>query len=146
MRGLNASEVLKNLETILADNKSVPIRSVCKELEIFDWWLESLSVTKQKQMRSFLKLAIELGYTGYVCFKVGASACANGMWAYKEESANGYSPEGECLYRSFTPDYTIYDACLADGSWLNDGKEWHSNIRTISRLKKELAERQGENS
>lgn len=143
MNGLNANAVLSNLEELLKENKAVPMRSVCDELEIFDWWVDTLSIKKQKQMKKFLQLAIELGYTGYVCFKVGATGCANGMWAYKNESEDGYSPKGETLYRSFTPEYTCYNACLADGSWLCERKDWDS-IKTVKQLKKELRKRQDE--
>lgn len=140
-RERNAQEVLESLQAILKGNKPVIIRGCYRDLNIFDWWTDNLSVSKQKEMERFLRLAIELGYTGYVCFKVGASGCANGMWAHKEESTTGYSPEGECLYRSFTPDYTCYDACLADGSWLTTRDTWNS-IRTQAQLKKELAKAQ----
>lgn len=84
---------------------------VCDELSIFDWWVDTISVARLKEMRTFLREAIKLGYTGYVCFKVGASGCANGMWANKAPTTNGYSPDGEFLYRSFTPDYTYWDIC-----------------------------------
>ena len=87
------------------------IRDCYDELSIFDWWHENLSISQLKQMRSFLKEAIKLGYTGYVCFKVGASGCANGMWADKVPTTDGYSPKGEFLYRSFSPDYTYWDIC-----------------------------------
>lgn len=139
--GKNAQEVLESLQAILKGNKAVTIRECYRDLNIFDWWTDNLSVARQKEMERFLKLAIELGYTGYVCFKVGASGCANGMWAHKEESTTGYSPEGEVLYRSFTYDYTCYDAQLADGSWLTKRDTWNS-IRTQAQLKKELAKAQ----
>lgn len=97
--------------------------AVYDELSIFDWWKETLSMSQLKQMQSFLKTAIKLGYTGYVCFKVGATGCSNGMWAYKQLSTDGYSPDGECLYRTFTPAYLGWDACLADGSWVSDRED-----------------------
>ena len=84
------------------------------ELSIFDWWTDYISLNQLKQMRTFLREAIKLGYTGYVCFKVGASGCANGMWASKLPTTNGYSPKGESLYRSFTPDYTYWDISYND--------------------------------
>lgn len=84
---------------------------VFDELSIFDWWTKYISLNQLKQMRTFLREAIKLGYTGYVCFKVGASGCANGMWANKLPTTNGYSPKCEFLYRSFTPDYTYWDIC-----------------------------------
>lgn len=114
-KGLNAQQVLDNLNGL--HNESVRIRDVYGDLEIFDWWPDKLTTARQREMRAFLKLAIELGYTGYVCFKVGASGCANGMWAHKSESEDGYSPKGECLYRSFTPDYVHYDFCNDDEVW-----------------------------
>ena len=60
---------------------------------------------------------------------VGATGCANGMWAYKEESKDGYySPEGGCLYRSFTPAYTDWDIRDDNGTWLHnsDNKDKHT--------------------
>lgn len=96
--------------------------AVCEELSIFDWWNETLSMNQLKKMQEFLDKAIKLGFTGYVCFKVGAAGCANGMWAHKEESTDGYSPnEGGCLFRGFRSDtYNEWDAELEDGTWLHD--------------------------
>ena len=118
-------EKIRESEAYKADHpyygyKKFFITDVCDELSIFDWWKDMLSLSQLKEMRSFLKTAGELGYNGYVCFKVGASGCANGMWANKEESETGYSPDGECLYRSFTPSYLWYDAKLADGTWAHE--------------------------
>jgi len=112
----NAEPVLERLEQMIDRGFSRQIRDVYDDLSIFDWWPERLTITHMKQMRAFLREAIKLGYTGYVCFKVGASGCANGMWAYKEETTTGYSPDGDAIYRSFTPDYTEYSYCR-DGNW-----------------------------
>ena len=117
LREYNAQPVLERLETLIEANSSRKIDDIYDDLSIFDWWPERLNVNHMKQMRAFLKEAIKLGYTGYVCFKVGASGCANGMWAHKEESTNGYSPEGDCLYRSFTPDYTYWQVKV-NNRWL----------------------------
>lgn len=137
--GRNAQEVLKSVELCLEEledfkatfgySKKFWMTEVYKELNIFDWWSEQLSGTQLKQMKSFLETAIKLGYKGYVCFKVGATGCANGMWAYKEESKDGYySPKGGCLYRSFTPAYTDWDIRYNDGTWLHnsDNKDKHT--------------------
>ena len=87
-------------------------REACDDLSIFDWWTDYLTLGELKTMRTFLREAIKLGYTGYVCFKVGASGCANGMWADRQPTTDGYSPRGgDFLYRSFTPDYTYWDIC-----------------------------------
>lgn len=102
-------DMIKNHEL-----RSVSIDNNCSELSIFDWWKDRLSKNDLKHMRSFLNEAIKLGYTGYVCFKVGVSGCANGMWAHKEETTNGYSPDGDYIYRSFSPDYTYWDIKLGD--------------------------------
>lgn len=91
--------------------KRFTMYDVCNELSIFDWWVEYISLSHLKQMRTFLREAIKLGYTGYVCFKVGATGCANGMWAHKEPTTDGYSPKGEFLYKSFTPAYNYWDIC-----------------------------------
>lgn len=117
---MNAEKVLEVVEALRVIGKSsYKMDDVYKELSIFDWWVNTLSQTRLKQMSDFLHKAIELGYRGYVCFKVGVAGCANGMWAHKNESSNGYSPDGEVLYRSFTTDYTSWDAQLADGSWVS---------------------------
>ena len=91
-------------------------------------------------MQSFLKNAIRLGFTGYVCFKVGASGCANGMWAHKESSTNGFSPDGDVLYRSFTPDYTYWSAEI-DGKWIPDtDDEEYDSCKTVKELEKLIKE------
>ena len=128
--GMNAKEVLANVVAMIAEgeeynaenrrNRRWRIYSVCNELSIFDWWNEYLSVSQLKEMRRFLETAITMGYTGYVCFKVGAKYCANGMWAHKQESEDGYSPDGECLYHSFVSGANDWDIKLADGTWLHD--------------------------
>ena len=137
----NAENVLVRLETMIADGWSKPIRSVYDELSIFDWWPEKLTVSHMKQMRTFLKTAIKLGYKGYVCFKVGASGCANGMWASKAEGKvqNGdiYSPDGEAIYRSFTPDYTYYGFCDKDENWYPGGEQYDS-LKTVKMLEQAL--------
>lgn len=127
----NRANVLKNVEKLIEESeqykkenrwlgyKQYYIREVCDELSIFDWWNDKLSLSQLKEMRSFLIQAGKYGYNGYVCFKVGATGCANGMWAHKVETTNGYSPDGEFFYRSFTPDYIRYDAELADGTWVS---------------------------
>ena len=86
IKDINAKNILINVEKYIMDiedgicNK-YRIWDVCDELSIFDWWSEYLCKTQLKDMRKFLKEAIKLGYTGYVCFKVGRTGCANGMWA-----------------------------------------------------------------
>ena len=114
-------KVLARLEKRVADHdakygwrspkylRTVPIREVYRELSIFDWWNDDLSISQLRDMRKFLREAIKLGYTGYVCFKVGATGCANGMWANKLPTVNGYSPDCDFLYKSFTPAYNYWD-------------------------------------
>ena len=99
------------------------IKDVCDELSIFDWWNDYLSLSQLEQMQKFLKVAGDLGYDGYVCFKVGAAGCSHGMWAHKEESTDGYSPDGECLFHSFRSGDNYYDAKLADGEWMHEKYE-----------------------
>jgi hypothetical protein len=133
----NAEPVLAKLNEMIARGVSVSMRSACYDLSIFDWWVERLSVTNMKKMRVFLKEAIKLGYKGYVCFKVGASHCANGMWAHRKESENGYSPDGDCLYRSFTPDYNYW--AWSDGeTWYPDRDDWDS-LKTVKQLEEAMA-------
>ena len=123
----------------------VPMREVCGELSIFDWWVDELSISRLKEMRKFLKEAIKLGYTGYVCFKVGAEGCANGMWAHKNPTTNWYSPKGDFLYKSFTPSYNYWDITY-EGRERGDnrlsyrvGKEY-DDLKTIKDLENALAE------
>ena len=118
----------------------VSIDECFDELSIFDWWVKDLSLTRLKQMRTFLKEAIKLGYTGYVCFKVGVEGCANGMWANKLPTTNGYSPKCDFLYRSFTTNYTCWDA-YENGESLTKrlGKDW-GDIKTAKALEEALKE------
>ena len=152
-KGLNAQEVLRTVEIMIEDLENlienwkngygyswakprIKIVDVYTDLSIFDWWNDNLSITQLKDMRKFLKEAIKLGYTGYVCFKVGATGCANGMWAHKEESTTGYSPDGECLYKSFTPAYNYWAVKDATGNWLPERDNYDSvkNIRQLEKL------------
>lgn len=126
----NARDVLDKIEKYLAaidagDEKSFDLygkgfdagQRVCDELSVFDWWgSDRIGKTKLKAMRSFIKLALKLGYEGYVSFTIGATGLSNGMWAYRAESYDGYSPDGAFLYRSFTPDYTRYYFRSEDGA------------------------------
>ena len=146
-----AAEVLKRVEEYLDKPQSkFLINVVYNDLSIFDWWPEYLSKSKLKEMRQFLKEAIKLGYTGYVCFKVGAKGCANGMWAHTElETDDGYSPSNcPTLYRSFTPSYTYWDITDKDGNWDWEGKYKdetdrrtnYDKIKTIKQLEAFIAE------
>ncbi|MBQ6223449.1 MAG: hypothetical protein IJJ44_12625 [Solobacterium sp.] len=118
--GMNASEVIANLDVAIENGHWVSIREECDKFSIFDWWKESLSVSDMKKMRNFLRLAEKYGFGGYCCFKVGVSGCANGMWAHKKESEDGYSPDGDYMFRSFTPDYVDWNANI-DGEWILEG-------------------------
>lgn len=115
------------------------------DLSIFDWWVDDLSLSRLKEMRTFLREAIKLGYTGYVCFKVGVTGCANGMWAHKNPTTDGYSPRGEFLYKSFTPAYNYWDITFADITEGDDrlsyrvGKEYDA-LKTTRDLENALAE------
>lgn len=136
----NAQNVLGQVKKLIADGKTVAIRDVYDELSIFDWWPDTLPVSRMKQMRSFLENAIRLGYKGYVCFKVGASGCANGMWAHKDETTNGFSPDGDVLYRSFTPDCTYWSAQI-NGVWIpNNTDKKYNSCKTIKDLEKLIKE------
>ena len=123
----------------------ITMRECCNDLSIFDWWTDYITIGKLKEMRTFLREAIKLGYNGYVCFKVGASGCANGMWAHKNPTTDWYSPKGEFLYRSFTPDYTYWDITYEGRERGDDrlsyrlGKNFNE-LKTIKDLEKALAE------
>lgn len=120
------ANVLQKIDEMLSQAYSGArwkIDNVYDELSIFDWWPEYLSQNHLKQMRTFLRNAISAGFDKYCCFKVGASGCANGMWASDVPSTDGHSPDGgRTLYRSFTPDYTYYDVDLGNGFTHNDFK------------------------
>lgn len=118
----NAQDVLDRVEEFLDRPQSrfcISDPNVYKPLSIFDWWPDYLNKSKLLEMRQFLKEAIKLGYTGYVCFKVGATGCANGMWAYTLDCRpDGYAPDGcPALYRSFTPAYRYWDVTDKEGHW-----------------------------
>lgn len=135
----NAQAVLDRLNKMIDEYWGpLDIDKVYDDLSIFDWWPKKLNIGHLKQMQSFLKNAIKLGYTGYVCFKVGASGCANGMWASKAETTDGYSPKGETMYRSFTPDYTYYSVCDANDVWY-PSSEHYNEVKTIKQLIKLIA-------
>lgn len=110
------------------------VRDVCERLSIFDWFKDTLSESDLKHMQLFLKEAVKLGFTGYTCFKVGATGCANGMWAYKELSTTGYSPDCDYLYRSFTPDCTYWQFSKNDITYPS-GEDYDS-VKTIRDLEK----------
>ena len=114
------------------------MRNVCDELSIFDWWNDTLSVSQLKQMRSFLKTAIKLGFKGYACFKVGATGCSHGMWVAKEESTNGYSPKCDTIFHSFRCDENHWDVEI-NGKWMErkEGKDGYKF--SLKEIKEALA-------
>jgi hypothetical protein len=161
-KGKNANEVLEVVERMIQDGedfkecnkpywwavqrKKWKIRDVYKELSIFDWWNDYLSVSQLKQMRSFLITSIKLGYTGYVCFKVGAVGCANGMWANKLESTNGHSPkDGGCLYHTFVCNDNYWSVKFDDGTWIGDREHYRFTLKEIKEAIKERKLRNEEN-
>lgn len=118
---------------------TIKISSVCNDLSIFDWWNDTLSVSQLKQMKKFLEQAIELGFTGYVCFKVGAAGCSHGMWAHTEETTDGYSPKtGNVLYHSFVSGENYWDMAI-DNVWMHDRYPDHDYKWTLAEIKSELA-------
>lgn len=140
----NAESVLAQVERCLEEIDSQPRRryrigEVCERLSIFVWWPEHLGEPKLKDMRRFLRAAIERGYHGYVCFKVGATGCANGMWAYKKESEDGHSPDGGFLYKSFTPDCNYWAAKTDDGEMFPSGNDFDC-CKTVKQLEALMSE------
>lgn len=125
------------------DNEKVSFKmdAVYNELSIFDWWNDTLSMSQLKQMKKFVETAIILGFTGYVCFKVGAKGCAHGMWAHKNESTDGYSPDGDVLFHSFRSGDNYWDMEL-NGEWMHtkySTKEKRCPDFTLKQIKAELA-------
>ena len=118
-----------------SSKKVFKIEAICDECGIFDWWNETLTVTQLKQMRTFLKQAIKLGFTGYVCFKVGTAGCSHGMWAYKNES-------DDVLYHSFRAGDNYFDMCIND-TWMHEkyaknDDEYFCPDFTLKQIKEEL--------
>ncbi len=114
--------------------------SVYEELSIFDWWTDLISLSQLRQMKRFLEIAIKLGFTGYVCFKVGVKGCAHGMWAHKKESLTGYSPDGDVLYHSFRNGDNYWDAEI-NSVWLHTKyatKEDTCPGLTLNQIKREI--------
>lgn len=114
------------------------VREVCEELSIFDWWNDWLSKNQLLQMKRFLKTAIKLGFDGYVCFQVGAAGCSNGMWAYKEESTNGYAPDSDFIYHSFVSGDDYWDVCI-NGNMLCDVTEKEFDTIKLADVKEYIA-------
>lgn len=144
---LNAKEVLKNLEERIEELKNAPFKkcfymtTVCDELNIFDWFQNTIALNKLTDMRKFLKESIKLGFDGYVCFKVGATGCANGMWAHKETSTDGYSPSGDFIYKSFTPDYNCWQIRINDIAYPSrQTNEEFDKCKTIKQFENYIAE------
>jgi len=119
------------------------IGEVCDECGIFDWWKDTLSTSDLKQMKKFLEQAILLGFKGYVCFKVGVPGCTHGMWAHKNESTTGYSPDGDVLYHSFRRGDNYYDMCI-NNVWMHNKyatKENPCPDFTLKQIREELLNR-----
>lgn len=130
----SAAEILKNVDECISElektctvvygwrtyYKRFKIRDVCDKLSIFDWWDEYLSYSQLLSMHEFLETAIKYGYTGYVCFKVGASGCSHGMWAHKAESDTDSAPDGEYLFHSFRHEDNYWVICFGDGTESRD--------------------------
>jgi hypothetical protein len=138
---MNAMEVLKNIDKMLADEgkKSWDMYTVYGKVGIFDWFTDTLSRARLKQMRNFLTNAIVLGYYGHVGFKVGSAGCAHGMWAYKQEGVDGYSPNGACLYHSFRPCDNFWCICFDDNTWLKNRDGSIKELRGAREVVKALA-------
>lgn len=103
--------------------KEYNMSDVCERLSIFDWWVDTLSVSRLKAMKNFLEKAIARGFTGYVCFKVGVEGCAHGMWAHRTESTTGYSPYGEFLFHGFNGVDNSWGYMFPDGELMEDDGE-----------------------
>jgi len=140
----NAEAVLNEVNNILDEMEcegkhNVRMDDVYDKLSIFDWWKDRLTRSDLNNMRRFLEVGIELGFTGYCCFKVGVTGCANGMWVHVHESEEGYSPRGACLYRSFTPAYTYWSFCTEEDEWVPSHKDdEYDRIKTAKQLKEEF--------
>lgn len=144
----NAANVLTEIDILIDELERTKINgytpkyrmeAVYERLSIFDWWIETLSLARLKDMRKFLKEAIKLGFTGYVCFKVGITGCSNGMWAFKKSTTTGFSPDGACLYKSFTPAYEYWSINPEGKEYLPKEKEFDS-LKTAKQLENYIKE------
>ena len=64
------------------------------------------------------------------------------MWAHKALSDDDYSPDGECLYKSFVWTTNYWDACDTEGQW-RLAQEYcgvYDGIRTVRQLKEALSQ------
>lgn len=141
---MNTRDCLENVNNLIADLEKSSLNryrmnDIYHRTGIFDWFKDYLTITDLKQMRSFLNNALKLGFEGYVCFKVGATGCANGMWAHKNESTNGYSPDGDYLYRSFTSEYTYYAVCIDEVTY--PARVEYDCCSTVKKLKDYLGKK-----
>lgn len=127
----NAREVLKRLEILESLKEDFTIEFAYEPLNIFDWFRDTLTRKDINDMIEFLQNAIELGYTGYVCFKVGDSDTASGMWARKPNN------EGCFLYHTFSPDcdyYTVYSKKE------NGSVKYSNDFKTITEVRNYIEE------
>ena len=129
---INHAEAFKHLH---GWSMKYRISDVYEELAIFDWWNETLSVSQLKQMKRFLEQARDRGFNGYVCFRVGAKGCSHGMWAFKQESTTGHSPDGDCLFHSFRSGDNYWDARL-NGEWMS--RKYNKCEFTIKEIDEEI--------
>ena len=147
----NAQPILDNVNKYIAEltekktylkNPYLKTNDVYDDLSIFDWWTDKITLSRLLDMKKFLEEAIKLGFTGYVCFKVGVTGCANGMWANKVPTTTGYSPDHcDFIYKSFTPAYNYWDIIYADGSSLTKKTHRHfDEIPSATALEKALKE------
>ena len=89
-----------------------------------------------KNCKAMCNEFIKMGYKGHVCFKVGAVGCSHGMWAYTDESTDGYSPDSDLLFHSFRCDENYWDAKRGD-EWCSHSipKQWDkvslSDVKTF---------------
>ena len=154
MMNLNTYEILENVEACIREleeakanshfwpsnritwkgygnNKVFKIRAVYDELSIFDWWNDNLSLSQLKAMKAFLEKAIDLGFVGYACFKVGAKGCAHGMWAYKVAADDRNYNEDDVLFHSFRSGDNYWSYAV--------GGKWGLNCCTLADVKKAFA-------
>lgn len=129
-------EILKAVDNYLANGVVQEISSVADSMNITKWSpnVRYLTLTNARQMRVFLREARYLEIGGYAAFQI---QLLHGnlitMWAYRFESLDGRTPEGQYLYRKYSASGTYWDITNNKGDVPVPGRRFNA-LRTIKDL------------